>query len=759
MEGMFRQIVRHPWVVLLLLVLVTAGLGSQLPKTTMETNIEEMLPKDLDAYINKKRLEKDFNAADMVVIGILNETDPAGIYNPHTLKLVDELTNWLRTRKEFRTVGLSDLLSLSTIKDIRGTADGMEVEPFMPSPPKDQTAIERLRQRLEDNGIYMGSIVSRDGKGTLIVVRPDPSYLGRYHEIHALLTEKLAEIEKRGGPEKLLVTGRPIIEGVFGIYMPQDMQHMQPLIIGLLVLLLALSFRNVRGVVLPLVSVVLAEIWMVGTMAAAGIPFYTVTSMLPVLILAAGVAYAVHLITHAQVDLGRHADKHEAIVSTMNGLWMPMLMTTLTTAAGFLSMLTSELMPMRWFGVFAAIGVTYAFAISFLLIPAAFALLPVPKQKDKAMAFSGYLDWMTRIVVHHPRRVLAVFGLAMLVSSYGLSQIEVDSSLVSEFRPSDPIRQADEILNARFAGTNTLDAMIDTGKKDGVLDPRILKGLIRMQQSAESDPLVGDSSSIAEFLAEMNKVMHAGEAAWKIPPEASDLAAQYLLLYSFSGAPDDFDAFITSDYRKAHMRIQLKSDSSQAATHLIHALQAKTGEWLGVAKVDYAGTAYTIHRFSDLVITGQIKSLISALVLIFALCLWLFRNLWDAALAMLPVSMAVIVCYGVMGLVGLPLEIGTAITGAMALGIGVDFAIHYLYRYRHYEKQGHDYEAIVAEANADTGRAILFNAVVVIGGFLVLLTAHLYPQVKLGALIAGSMAVCYLATCYLFPVLLARRED
>ncbi|RMF11616.1 MAG: RND family transporter [Candidatus Dadabacteria bacterium] len=759
MERLFRQVVHHPWVILLLLVLMTVGLGSQLPKTTMETNIEEMLPKALDAYINKKRLEEDFNAADMVVIGILNETDPHGIYNPHTLKLVDELTNWLRTRKEFRTIGLSDLLSLSTIKDIRGTADGMEVELFMPSPPKDRTAIERLRQRLEDNGIYMGSIVSRDGKGTLIVVRPDPSYLGRYHEIHALLTKKLAEIEKRGGPEKLLVTGRPIIEGVFGIYMPQDMQRMQPLIIGLLVLLLALSFRNVRGVVLPLASVVLAEIWMVGTMAAAGVPFYTVTSMLPVLILAVGIAYAVHLVTHAQVDLGRHPDKQEALVTTMNGLWMPMLMTTLTTAAGFLSMLTSELVPMRWFGVFAAIGVSYAFIISFLLIPAAFALLPAPKRKDKPMAFGGYLDWMTRIVVHHPRRVLAAFGLAMLVSSYGLSQIDVDSSLVSEFRPSDPIRQADEILNARFAGTNTLDAMIDTGRQDGVLDPQILKGLIRMQQAAESDPLVGDSSSIAEFLAEMNKVMHAGEAAWKIPPEASDLAAQYLLLYSFSGAPDDFDAFITSDYRQAHLRIQLKNDSSHAATHLIHALQAKTGEWLGDAKVDYAGTAYTIHRFSDLVITGQIKSLVAALVLIFALCLWLFHNLWDAALAMLPVSMAVVVCYGVMGLVGLPLEIGTAITGAMALGIGVDFAIHYLYRYRYYEKQGHDYGAVVAEANQDTGRAILFNAVVVIGGFLVLLTAQLYPQVKLGALIAGSMAVCYLATCYLFPVLLARRED
>ncbi len=759
MEGLFRRIVRHPWSALILLALVTVLLGAQLPKTRMETNIEEMLPKGMDAYINKKRLEKLFNAADMVVIGILNERDPNGIYNPHTLALVDELTRWLRTRKEFRTIGLSDLLSLSTIKDIRGTNEGMEVERFMPSPPRDAAGIARLKQRLADNGIYMGTIVSRDGKGTLIVVRPDPSYVGRYHEIHALLKRKLAEIAARGGPERLLVTGRPIIEGVFGIYMPRDMQHMQPLILGLLVLLLALSFRNVRGVALPILGVVLAEVWMIGTMAAAGVPFYTVTSMLPVLILAVGVAYAVHLVTHAEIELGRGNDRREALVAMMRGLWMPMLMTTLTTAAGFLSMLTSQLVPMRWFGVFAAIGVSYAFIIAFILVPAAYALLPPPKRAGKALAFGGYLRWMTNAIIHHPCRILAAFGLAMLVSAYGLSQLTVDSSLVSEFRPSDPIRQADEILNARFAGTNTLDVMVDTGRQDGVLEPRLLQGLARMQQAAEADPLVGDSASIAEFLAEMNKVMHGGKPVWKRPPDDSRLAAQYLLLYSFSGAPDDFDSFVTSDYRQAHLRIQLKSDSSHAATHLIHALQAKTADWLPGAKVDYAGTAYTIHRFSDLVISGQIKSLISALALIFLLCLWLFRNLWDAALAMLPVSMAVVVCYGVMGLAGLPLEIGTAITGAMALGIGVDFAIHYLFRYRAYEREQGDFATIVSETNEDTGRAILFNAVVVIGGFLVLLTAHLYPQVKLGALVAGSMSVCYLATCYLFPVLLARREE
>ncbi|MDX8404643.1 MAG: hypothetical protein R8K50_00655, partial [Mariprofundus sp.] len=212
MQPLFSFIVRRAWLILLLLAIATAGFVSQMPKMQMETNIEKMLPRSMDAYINKKLLEKMFSSADMVVIGIEN-TGKDGIYNAHTLTLIDELTQWLKTRKEFRTLALSDLMSLSTIKDIRGTADGMEVERFMQRPATTPEAIATLKQRLLDNGIYMGSIVGNDGKGTLIVVRPAPEYVGHYHEIYQLIQDKVAQVAARGGPETILITGRPIIEG------------------------------------------------------------------------------------------------------------------------------------------------------------------------------------------------------------------------------------------------------------------------------------------------------------------------------------------------------------------------------------------------------------------------------------------------------------------------------------------------------------------------------------------------------------------
>jgi len=760
MSSIFSFIVHRAWWILVLLALITAAFVSQLSHLKMETNIENMLPKSMDAYTNKKKLEKIFSSADMVVVGITNYANPNGIYNPHTLQLVDELTQWMKQHKEFRTLALADLMSLSTLKDIRGTADGMEVEQFMERPLSSAKDITLLKQRLIDNGLYMGSIVSDDGKGTLIVVRPSSEYIGHYHDIYKLIKNKVDEIKARGGEESILITGRPIVEGVFGVYMPQDMQQMQPIILALLALLLFFSFRNIRGVLIPLTVVILSELWMLGTMAAAGIPIYTVTTLLPVLILAVGIADSVHLLTHIRTETGRDAklDKYTAIVRGMKGMWSPILMTTLTTAVGFLAMLTSELLPMRFFGVFAAVGIIYAFIITILFIPAIEAVLPKREKALHQLAFTRYIQWMTRLTLTYPRKIMAAFAVLFLFSAIGLSQLHVNSSLVSEFRPSDPIRQADVTLNEHFAGTNSLDVMIDSGKQDGVLEPAFLGGLAKLQQRVEQETVVGDSSSIAEMLAEMNKVMHSGKQAYRVPPDSSALAAQYLLLYSFSGAPDDFDSFITSDYRQAHVRIQMKNDSSADASKIIDLIRVNASQWFPNKNVEFAGTAYTSKTFSDLIITGQIQSLLLALSMIFALCLLMFRSLKDAALAMLPVTLAVIVIYGFMGLFGVALEIGTAVTGAMALGIGIDFAIHYLYRYRFYSTEKGSHAEIVTACNEDTGRAIAFNALVVIGGFLVLLTANLYPQVKLGALVACSMIICYLATCYLFPVLLNKEK-
>ena len=758
MKTIFNGLLNHPKSVLILLLLMTALAISQLRHIHIETDVDAMLPKHSDAYINKQTLEERFGSTDMVIIGIINEHD--GIYNPATLQLVQQLNDWLEQQPLFRTLALNDLLSLATIKDIQGSESGLDVQRFMEGMPKTDDDIARMRERMHTFGLYEGVIVSKDGQGTLFAVRPMPDSRDKYADIYHLIQEKVAALQVESPNSHFFISGRPVIEGVFGQYMPQEMKRMQPMIMALFILLLYLSFRTPRGIFLPLIGVLMAEIWTLGSMAAMGFSIYTVTTMLPILIMAIGIADGIHFLSRERLLAYHERDAHrkERLIEVMHELWKPMVMTSVTTGVGFLSMLSSDLVPIREFGIFAALGIAYALLITMLLFPAALMVLPEKQaHAERKPLFSGYVAWSSHAILTYPKRIIASFALLLLISAVGLTKLNVDASMVEQFKPNDPVRHADTILNQHFSGTTSLDVMIDTGRENGLLEPLFLQHLADLQAEIEKSPVVGDTSSIAEFLATMNQALHADDPAWHRVPDSSDLAAQYLLLYSFSGAPDDFETFMTGDYRHAHIRINMKTDGTKAVAQLLADVQSKTDLWFPASEgynVDWAGTGFTLHRLAEMIIEGQIASLLLSIVSIFLLCWWMFKRLLIAAIAMIPVSLAVIVNYGSMGNFGIPLDIATALTGAMALGIGVDFAIHYLHRYHEESLKKHNYAESVINTNRSVGHAILFNTVVVVGGFLVLLSAALYPQMKLGALIAATMLICYAATCYLFPVLL-----
>jgi len=763
MKNIFNWVLNHPKVVLALLLVITGLAVNQMRHIHIETDVDAMLPKHSDAYLNKQVLEERFGSSDMVIIGIINEKN--GIYNKETLAMVQELTDWLREQPLFRTLALNDLLSLATIKDIQGSEYGMDVVPFMDGLLETQEEIDQLRQRMREFGIYEDVIVSKDGKGTIFAVRPLPDSRDKYADIYELVKTKVAELEARDANNAFFISGRPVIEGVFGMYMPQEMKRMQPMIMALLLLLLYISFRTPRGVFLPIIGVLMAEIWTIGTMAALGINIYTITTMLPILIMAIGIADAVHFLSRERLLAHQQAYAHrkERLVEVMHELWKPMVMTSVTTGVGFLSMLSSDLPPIREFGVFAAVGIVYALLITMLLFPAALMLLSEKESHTKRKPmFSNYVEWSSKIILNYPKRIMAFFAILMVISVAGIMKLNVDASMVEQFKPDDPLRQADTMLNQHFSGTTSLDIMIDTGKENGLLEPDFLQKIVDLQTEIEKDPVVGDTSSIAEFLVLMNQALHADDPAYHVVPESSDLAAQYLLLYSFSGAPDDFETFMTGDYRHTHIRINMKTDGTEAVAHLLSGLKDKTDIWFPEDqgyKVDWAGTGFTLHRLAEMIIDGQITSLALSILSIFLLCWLMFRRLLIAAIAMIPVSLAVTVNYGTMGNLGIPLDIATALTGAMALGIGVDFAIHYLHRYHEESIADNSYQESVINTNRSIGHAILFNTIVVVGGFLVLLSAALYPQMKLGALIAATMIVCYLATVYLFPVLLGLGKE
>ncbi|HJP19087.1 MAG: hypothetical protein CMD96_03530 [Gammaproteobacteria bacterium] len=763
-----KKVVQFPKTTLLLTIIITVFFFSRLSDLKMETNIESMLPKEMDAYINKNKLEEIFGVKDMIVIGIVNE-GPDGIFNLKSLSLVKEITDRLKLIEGINSRTKDDLVSLSTLDNILGTEEGMDVSPFMEEFLKTNEEVRKLKKSIYGNDMFVGSIVSKDGTATIILAEAeDGTPLGElYFKVKGAIDEIL---KARKTNDKVYIAGRPVIEGVFGLYMPQDMQSMLPLILLLLIVVLFLTFRSLRGIFLPLLVVIISTLWTMSTMAILGIHMYTITTMMPVILVAIGVADGIHILSKYYDEFLENPDEDRktVVLNTMHEMNAPVIMTSITSAAGFLANLSSQMLPIRFFGIFTAVGIIYAMIFSLTFIPAALVLMKlhaprgvVKRMKagnelNKATLSGRFLHFFGNYIFHRHRIITAVTAVVIFVSIYGISTIYVDASLLSEFRKDSPIRQADAVLNKKFSGTTSLNVVIETDETDSMKSPDMLRKIDLLQSYLEEFPEVGDTLSVSEFIKRMNRVMNEDRREMEVIPDSRELVAQYLLLYSFSGDPEDFDDVVDYEYKQANVRANIHTDHSRPVVRIIERLKIFIQKNFPSekTKVYLAGTAYTMHAFVDIIIKGQILSIIIAIIAIFLLTSFEFHSFFAGLLNIIPVSLSTLIIYAVMGLIGFPLEVGTALTSGIALGVGVDYSIHFINKYRLEARKHQELLTITLNTMVTAGKAIFFNALVVTIGFLVLLKANLYPQVKLGIMVASVMVLCFYITVTLLPVLI-----
>ena len=268
-----------------------------------------------------------------------------------------------------------------------------------------------------------------------------------------------------------------------------------------------------------------------------------------------------------------------------------------------------------------------------------------------------------------------------------------------------------------------------------------------MQNDVESIDVVGNSFSLSDYLKRMNKVMHADDEAFNITPESKNLIAQYLLLYEMSGDPDNLWKVVNYDYNQANVNVQLKSDNSKEINRTIEIIEKYRDEFAerGV-NLNYAGSGYKALVFTDLILEGQIQSLFLSIIIIILLLSFMFKKISIGFIGAIPIAITALISFGLMGLLDIALSTTTALISSIAVGIGIDYAVHFIERYRIYALETGDKEITIKETMHHSGRAIIFNAFVVIAGFLVLLFSVFPPNRSLGALVSLNMFTSFLGT-------------
>jgi predicted RND superfamily exporter protein len=746
-----RFVARHPWLTIAVFSAVSAFLAAGLPRLHIEPDIREVMPRDHPDMLFDDWTKEFFGIEDPGVLLIIND-GPDGIFTPSTLALIKTLSEQVAAVEQ---VDGDDVVSLSEIDDITADGDTLRVDPFYRQAPSTRAEALAVRDAVFANPMMVGSIVSRDGRATMIVAERAPG--GDKVQLYAALVRIAAAAPIH--TERVLIAGRSVIEGEMGLISRRDVERMFPLVIVAVAALLALSLRTVRGVLLPILVVVVSTIWTLGTMAWTGMPFHAVSSMIPSLLVAIGVADGIHVIHHFTLETARRpgAPPAEVVADTMDELFAPVVMTSLTTAAGFISLAMSPLRSMQILGIAIAIGVLAAMVFSLTLLPAVLAVLPLPvgaaRRAADAQAREDHpvtrlMRGFATLAVDRPRAVLTATMLIALAAAAGIPNVAIDASLLKNFPPDNPVRLADAEIRKHFGGTTPVEVILDGGQAGAWKDPERLRALVALQDELEGRGVVGETRSIADFVRRMNQVMNPDDPdAYRIPDDR-ELIAQYLLLYSISGEPDDFDDVVDYDYRYANLRAQLVSDRSPWAAAVLGSVEDWAHEHLeplGVA-TRIAGAGQTSVMFVNLIVTSQVRSLAIGLVLVGVLAAILGRSPVAGIFCLVPVLVGTLCNFAVLGWGGLPLDVVTALASSMGIGIGVDYAIHFVVRYRRAVDRGSSPARAIDLTMRSAGVAILYNAVVVMIGFALLSTSGFRVNRTLGLLVAMNMAVCFLAT-------------
>ncbi len=757
MEKLLNNLLKYKWLSMLVIIAASAFFIFEMKENTaMETNLDKYMPQDHPAFIYSDKAESWFNIQDGIIIAVENKN---GIYNTETLDTLKQLT---RRFQKFDEIEKDDVTSLYTADNIVGNEDGMDVKRFFKRVPKTEEKLKKLQESVRVNEMIFGRLVSENEQVTVIIAEiGDDVFTPEFYD-EILEVAKMSETNDI----KIHVAGRPIVEGEMALLGPADMKKMVPIVILVILVVLFITLRSFKGTMITLGVVFLSTIWAFGLMATVGIPIYAVSTMIPVMLIAIGVADGIHLYSHLHtfVDHNPQAGKLEATKDMLKHLWKPVVMTSVTTAVGFISLLTSEVYPVKYFGIFTAFGVMMAMVFSLVFLPAGIMIFGLPKAKkinhseDKeGHSHSKLANNFAGGVIKH--KYVSIIGAALIVAAsiVGMQKMWINSSFLDKFEKDSDIVLTDKFINENFGGTSSLNLILDAeGKKDVFKEPAVLKLVDKMQKDVDEQlAVVGNTFSLADYINRMNKVMNADKEEFNTIPDSKNMIAQYLLLYEMSGDPENLNKVVDYDYEKLNITFQLKKDDSKAinsALDIIHTYEDDFKK-MGIT-MNYAGSGYKGLVFTDLILEGQIKSMILSLLMIIVLISLMFKNFKIGLISSVPIIITAVISFGIMGFLGIPLSTTTALLSSIAIGIGIDYAVHFLEQYRTNAATTDNKMVAAQKTMAHSGKAIIFNAIVVIAGFLVLLFSVFPPNRELGALVSLNMFTSFVGTLTIMLVLL-----
>ncbi len=853
----------HYKLVTVAMVVFTLALGALIPRLRVDTDPENMLSGDEPVRVFHDETKKDFVLYDMVVVGIVNNAHPDGVFNTESLRKIYDLTEFARTLRwpseddPNQEVGVIevDLLAPSMVDHIgQGGPGVVTFEWLMPKPPETEAEALAIRDKALSNPLLKGTVVSDDGKAISLYLPLTSKDLS--HEVYQKLNEKIGEFK---GDEEYHITGLPVAEDTFGYEMFIQMAISAPLAMLVIFLLMLAFFRKLVLVISPMIVAMVAVISTMGALIGLGYPVHIMSSMIPIFLMPIAVVDSVHILSEFFDRYTKEKGRRETTLEVMDNLFMPMLYTSLTSAAGFASLALTPIPPVQVFGIFVAAGIMVAWVCTVTFVPAYIMFL-----KDRSLENFGAAavheerqTWLTR-VLHSTGRltyaaakpILVAIVIVAAVAVYGVTKIQINDNPIKWFAKSHPIRQADIELNRHFSGTymaylvleDAGDPNVGTEYVQGLRDrlmekaedltadlpaataivaeaekallaeastgltrvalleklssyaqekeasasqetadiwyelidffdlekerlklfkqPEALRYISQLERYLEETGLVGKTNSLAGIVKKVHQELIDGKPENYTIPDSSAAVAQCLIQFQSSHTPDDLWHFVTNDYDKTNLWLQLKSGDNKDMERVVRAVDEFFARNPSPVPVEHhwAGLTYINIIWQNKMVWGMLQSLFGSFIIVFIMMAIMFRSVLWGLVCMVPLSITIAVIYGIIGLVGKDYDMPVAVLSALTLGMAVDFAIHFLERARVTYAETGSWKQSAAEMFGEPARAISRNVLVIAIGFLPLLAAPLVPYKTVGIFLCAIMSLSGVVTLLVLPAILTVAE-
>lgn len=723
--------INRPRLVVFLTIIGTLLFAIQFPKIRIDTDPENMLKADEPIRVFHKNVKKEFGIEEMIVLGIVRDD---GIFHSDSLERVKRISDEIL---KIKGVIADDVMSLTVTNNVVAKDGTLNVRPPMSEVPKTDAEIERLRKEVLDNTLFKDRLVSSDGKGSAIYIPIESKDIA--HEIG----QKIKAIyKKENGPERYYLAGLPIAEDTFGYEMFVQMGLTAPMAGVLLMIVFFIIFRRFTFVIPPMMVAMLSVAWTMGGLIGFGFTVHIMSSMIPVFLMPIAICETVHILSDFYEKLPQVKDRKKAILAVFDELVKPLFFAPITTAVGFADLALADIPPVKVFGIFIALGVVIAWFLSMTFLPALLMLIKEKRPIVKEEPGSKVLGWIGQFSLGKSMAVVVVGAILLAISAYGITMLKVNDNPVRWFKIHHPIRVADRELNKLIGGTYISYLVVEAEAEDEIKKPEVMGYMEALQKHLETNTTVGKTTSVVDVVKRVNYVLHDEDKGYQILPKDKNTTGQYLFLFLMSSSPDELDNFVDYAYQKANIWVQLKSGDNRDMTTVVQDVEnyIKVNPLPEGIKVQWSGLPFLNITWQNLMVTGMLKATIGTWWVVFILMILQFRSIWWGIVGMLPLVFAVVFSYGLIGFIGKEYDMPIAVCSTLALGLGDDFAIHFISRFRQRFKQTKDLkQAIELTMGGEPALAIFRNALVVGLGFFPMAIATLTPYVTVG-LFFGSLA-------------------